>query len=235
MKCKDLFFSCVYLSRCEWDGQEVAVKLFRSDTSPDGHCKTEIAISLLLCHSNLPRVLATVHDQSGKVVGLLMPLLRGGAMADRPDGVSVLRCRWEQDTSFSESFVLKVGMQVASALHHLHRQHYICHGDIYAHNIVIDQDSGNACLLDFGASFHYDPKDQVDFQRLEVRAYGLFLQDLLLHIRVRRQQQSHTSNDPLMNLVKACICEEVRKRPEFAEIVQILTRTMQGINDAHTK
>lgn len=56
----------------------------------------------------------------------------------------------------------------------------ICHGDLYAHNVLVDGETGAAVLCDFGASFFY-PSDRHDSSVLEgteVRAFGLMARDM---------------------------------------------------------
>lgn len=56
----------------------------------------------------------------------------------------------------------------------------ICHGDLYAHNVLVDGETGAAVLCDFGASFFY-PSDRHDssvFEGTEVRAFGLMARDM---------------------------------------------------------
>ena len=69
-------------------------------------------------------------------------------MADKPNFSSLLRCRWPPTLTFSVRYVLQVGSCVARALKYLHRIR-ICHGDVYAHNVVADE-NGNAVLCDYG-------------------------------------------------------------------------------------
>ena len=64
---------------------------------------------------------------------------------------SLLRCRWAEGSSFKIAFLLRVAVSIASALNYLHSLR-ICHGDVYAHNILPDA-SGNAVLCDYGERF----------------------------------------------------------------------------------
>lgn len=57
----------------------------------------------------------------------------------------------------------------------------ICHGDLYAHNVLVDGETGAAVLCDFGASFFYPKSKQHDSSLLEsteVRAFGLMARDM---------------------------------------------------------
>lgn len=67
---------------------------------------------------------------------------------------------------------------LAGALAYLHSQG-VCHGDVYAHNIMLEGDS-HAVLCDFGAAFCYDPAAAGRFwEAMEVLAFGLFMQGLV--------------------------------------------------------
>jgi serine/threonine protein kinase len=57
-------------------------------------------------------------------------------------------CRWVYGQLFTLSALLKIGSGVASALAYLH-SHNICHGDVYAHNILVDRDN-HPVICDFG-------------------------------------------------------------------------------------
>ena len=72
----------------------------------------------------------------------------GSSMAEKPNLTSLLRCRWPADLELALSFVLHAATDVASALTYLHRAG-ICHGDVYAHNVLADA-SGRAVLCDYG-------------------------------------------------------------------------------------
>lgn len=69
-------------------------------------------------------------------------------MAEKPNLVSLLRCRWPADLQLALSYVLHAATDVASALAYLHRNG-ICHGDVYAHNVLADA-AGHAVLCDYG-------------------------------------------------------------------------------------
>lgn len=69
-------------------------------------------------------------------------------MADKPNFVSLLRCRWKPGLRFRPRYLLRVAGSVARALRYMHA-HGICHGDVYAHNVLADAE-GNAVLCDYG-------------------------------------------------------------------------------------
>ena len=84
--------------RASWQGKEYAVKQFAAeDTSPDGHARDEIAVKLFVDHPNL----TVVRAQIVAPPALLMDIVSGQPMAEKPDLQSLLRCRWPRDAGFS--------------------------------------------------------------------------------------------------------------------------------------
>ncbi|KAK9862504.1 hypothetical protein WJX84_009525 [Apatococcus fuscideae] len=158
-----------------YEGQAVAVKRFVSDISPDGHARDEIAVTCCIDHPNLINVIGMIAEPPSLVVGRV----HGQQMAAKPNLQSLLRCRWASDCSFQLNYLLRVAHSTASALEYLHSLG-ICHGDVYAHNILPDAE-GNAVLCDYGASFFYD-KGPVPWEAQEVRAFGLFVNDMLARL-----------------------------------------------------
>jgi serine/threonine protein kinase len=69
---------------------------------------------------------------------------------------------------------------VADARAHLHAKG-VSHGDVYAHNILMDGDD-KLIFGDFGAAtdlLNLSLAEQVAMERIEVRAFGCLLEDLL--------------------------------------------------------
>lgn len=119
-------------------------------------------------------------------------------------------------TVFSPAAALRIARGAASALAHLHARGLL-HGDFYAHNLQCDVD-GNCLLGDLGAA-SFLPADAARaeaLQRLEVRAFGCLLEELLQHAdrtldAAARQTWARLRDD--------CLQEMVAPRPLFAEIV----------------
>ena len=72
-----------------YNGQKVAVKLFRGDVGPDGRVDEEVGISCSVRHPNLTRVRAMVTEPQG----LVLDLVRGVPLALRPTSEHLLRCK----------------------------------------------------------------------------------------------------------------------------------------------
>jgi hypothetical protein len=80
---------------------------------------------------------------------------------------------------------------------------------------------GDCLLGDFGAaSFVSDGHQAQALQRIEVRAYACFLEELLEHCTVSEKSQS--TIEILWELQRRCGQSESAARPVFTEISEIL-------------
>jgi hypothetical protein len=87
-----------------YQGEPVAVKIFLPGASPDGSTEEEIGITCHNRHPHLTQVVAVVvgdssSDSNGEgtgadhITGLVMKLVHGKPMADRPTSQHLLRCK----------------------------------------------------------------------------------------------------------------------------------------------
>ena len=105
--------------------------------------------------------------------------------------------------------IYEVVKHIQSAAIHLHEKN-LMHGDLYAHNILINED--NHCYLgDFGASSFYDNKA---YEKIEVRAFGCLIDDLLSIC----SDKENTCFETLRTISQTCMNEDVNSRPLFNEI-----------------
>lgn len=58
----------------------------------------------------------------GSCTGVLMKLVKGSPMADKPNHESLLRCRWPEGLTLSSASIAKIAKDVAAALEYLHSQ-----------------------------------------------------------------------------------------------------------------
>jgi hypothetical protein len=101
------------------------------------------------------------------------------------------------------------------------------HGDLYAHNILHGGE-GRALLGDFGAASFYAADDRdtgVALQRLEVRAYGCLLEELIDRCDALDAQADSAAK--LIALKDSCLSEAIDSRPLFDEIAARL-RALKG-------
>jgi serine/threonine protein kinase len=83
----------------------------------------------------------------------------------------------------SEEQAVRVVTVLLSTLFELHRQG-VCHGDFYAHNILVNaNDYSQVRLTDWGAAFQYDRNEPHGrwIESTELRAFAVFLQEILDH------------------------------------------------------
>jgi len=161
----------------------IAVKVFKGALTSDGLPLSEMAASLHAGeHPHLVAVLAPVTGHPEGQPALAMPWVAPHFqnLAGPPSLASCTRDVYRADTRFTTPALLRLAHGVASAALHLH-QHGLTHGDLYAHNILCTAE-GQALLSDFGAAGFLDLgcSDQAQaLQRLEVRALGLLLAELV--------------------------------------------------------
>lgn len=197
----------------------VAVKLYKgaitSDGSPLHEMQACIAAGL---HPNLikvqGRVVGAPEDQAALVMDLIDPSYRN--LAALPSLASCTRDVYTPDTRFSLEVALRMARGIASVAAHLHR-HGITHGDLYGHNILWNA-AGDCLLGDFGAASFHATADTLEtraLQRIEVRAFGVLLGELLERVDTQ-------AGDDLVALQETCCQPDVLARPSFEEISTLL-------------
>ncbi|WP_088869151.1 leucine-rich repeat-containing protein kinase family protein [Aeromonas veronii] len=203
------------------DGSLVAVKLFKGAVTSDGLPRCEMAASLAAgCHPNLIKVIGKVADHPSGIPALVMELIDPAFanLAGPPSLDSCTRDVYPEGLHLSVPDALAMAHGIASVAGHLHRAG-IMHGDLYGHNILFARGSdapARALLGDFGAASLYERSDReraVGLERLEVRAFGCLLEELLAHCDTQ-----DSPLDGLHQLKAACLSELPADRPDFAYI-----------------
>ncbi|WP_095189922.1 leucine-rich repeat-containing protein kinase family protein [Pseudomonas sp. Irchel 3E19] len=218
------------ISRAIWqraDGsrQPVAVKLYKGEMTSDGSPLHEMNACITAgLHPNLIRVEGRItghpDGQQGLVMQLIDPSFRN--LAGLPSLASCSRDVYAEDCRFSADVVLRIAKGIASAAEHLHQQG-ITHGDLYGHNILLN-DQGDCLLGDFGAASFHATTDNVEtraLQRIEVRAFGVLLGELLARID---SGLSDERRGELEELQRRCCQADVPGRPGFSEVVAVLKK-----------
>ncbi|MFM5401513.1 leucine-rich repeat-containing protein kinase family protein [Aeromonas veronii] len=203
------------------DGNQVAVKLFKGAVTSDGLPRCEMAASLAAgTHPNLIKVIGKVADHPSGIPALVMELIDPAFanLAGPPSLDSCTRDVYPEGLHLSVPDALAMAHGIASVAGHLHRAG-IMHGDLYGHNILFTRGSdapARALLGDFGAASLYDRCDReraMGLERLEVRAFGCLLEELLAHCDTQ-----DSTLDGLHQLKAACLSELPADRPDFAYI-----------------
>jgi hypothetical protein len=203
--------------------RDVAVKLFKGAITSDGLPACELAACLGAGpHPNLIAVLGEVTDHPDGVQGCVMTLIDPAFrnLAGPPSLDSCTRDVYAAGKTFTLDALLRLARGMAAAAQHLHARG-ILHGDLYAHNILHTGD-GDALLGDFGAASLFDRNGpQADaLQRLEVRAFGLLLGELIA--RYDGPPGSGPTLSSLAHLQADCTQAAPAGRPLFEAVVQRL-------------
>ncbi len=198
--------------------EAVALKLFKGTITSDGLPEHEMEACLAAgAHPNLTGALGRVVGHPDRTDGLLMPLLppTWQVLAGPPSLASCSRDVYDPALRIDPAAVPRLVRGVAAGLAHLHARSLL-HGDVYAHNILWDAATGEAVLSDFGAaSVLPDGAFGDSLQRVEVRAFGLLLGEVL-----DRASPDVPGAAGLRDLERACVQAEVGARPTMAEVVR---------------
>lgn len=212
--------------------QQVAVKIFKGDITSDGLPQAEMTACMAAgSHPGLVPVLGQLTQHPSGANGLVMPLIpsRFRNLAGPPSLQSCTRDVYAPGLRFDLATVARIAHGMACATRHLH-QRGILHGDLYAHNILHDE-QGQALLGDLGAAslFATDATVQATgLQRLEARAFGYLLEEL-----IERCDESSATQPGLttMRELKArCLTDNPQSRPLFDEIAQVLGKVVADGN-----
>ena len=193
--------------------KEVAVKLFKGAITSDGYAHDEMNAYMSTGeHPHLISVHAKI--EGSKPLGLVLELVPSHYenLGLAPTFETCTRDTFEVGKSFDVETIYSVARAMVSASEHLHARG-IMHGDLYAHNILINMEDGHCYFGDFGAATFYDKSNPL-FEKIEVRAFGCLLEDLLTHC-----SREESGYEYLVKLAKTCMAEDVAMRPSFSEIV----------------
>mgnify|MGYP003868788993 CR=1 FL=1 len=202
--------------------KNVAIKIFKGNVTSDGYPDDEMNAYIAAGgHPALVGLLGKVNFSKEKKRGLVMNLIPEDFfnLGAPPSLESCTRDIFNTGIGLSKLQVLKVANSMASVAQQLHARGII-HGDLYAHNILINE-NGETLFGDFGAASFYDKNNAVVsfyLEKIEVKAYGYLLDDLL-SICVGEE------SPPLVELAKLrdlCLSSQHAKRPGFDEIVESL-------------
>lgn len=198
----------------------VAVKVFKGAMTSDGLPDSEIAACLAAGqHPQLIPVLGTIANHPDGLHGMVMALIDPSFhnLAGPPSWDTCTRDVYANDQRFSLKTILAMAYQMAAVTAHLHAQG-IMHGDLYAHNTLKTLE-GDCLLGDFGAAsfLPVDKQATEALQRIEVRAFGCLLEELLAHCDLADQRLAGFQT--LQSLQSACHHEDASCRPFMSEVL----------------
>lgn len=213
---------------------DLAVKLFKGAVTSDGLPHSEMSACLAAGeHPNRIPAFARIAGHPEGTAGLLMPLIDPvyRSLADPPSLASCTRDIYPAGARYPLANALRIAHGIASLATHLHARGII-HGDLYAHNIL-HTDEGHALLGDFGAaSFSPDCRSTADrLQRIEVRAFGCLLEELLDRADLHPPQDALLPR--LRGLAADCQQAHVDARPAFAHIASRLADALAAAGPMH--
>lgn len=208
----------------------IALKRFKSEMTSDGRPVDEIQAALAAgIHPNLVSVLGQLEVPPGESPGLIFSFIAEAyrKLGNPPSLDSCTRDTYPSETAFTPPVVWQIAKGIAAATAHLHSQG-ICHGDLYAHNILVTE-AGDSILSDFGAASFYNRADKAmarSLQAIEIRAFGCLLEELLdrcplTHIDSALDQEKVAQ---LCRLQQDCMHLDPQKRPAMEDILQVFNK-----------
>ncbi|CAJ2503049.1 Uu.00g104430.m01.CDS01 [Anthostomella pinea] len=212
------------ISKAVWHrgghAQQVAIKLFKGTVTSDGAPMDEMRACIRAgSHANLIDPLGEICDHSNK--GLVMQLIPAHytTLGLPPSLESCTRDCFSQTSRLTTAQGLRILQSVASAAEHLH-QRRVAHGDMYAHNILFDEQE-HALLGDFGAASMYG--DGHKMEQLEVLAFAHLMEDVWRLIKANFDEGEMRIAMLLAALHRRCSLPVGSERPTFAELSRSLS------------
>ncbi|TDO97904.1 leucine-rich repeat-containing protein kinase family protein [Marinomonas balearica] len=167
----------------------VAVKVFRGDVTSDGYPEDELDACLSVGHhSNLVSALAYIDEEAMSALVMTLIPLEYKNLGQPPSLQTCTRDTFTQGQSFTASEAKHLISQMESLVAHFEEKE-VSHGDLYAHNVLVNPD-GHLLFGDFGAASKYDnllPHQKEGIRTIERRALSYFIEDM----------QSLVTNDEL--------------------------------------
>ena len=205
---------------------EVAVKMFKGAVTSDGLPVDEMRACIAAgTHPHLVNLLGRVSNHPEQKAGLVFAFVPPTyqTLGNPPSLDSCTRDTYSPDTRFPLSVILRIVQGIAAAAAHLHARG-ILHGDLYAHNILVNP-LGDSLLGDFGAASFYPsslPAIAQSLEWIEVRAFGCLLEDLLDRCTLDGSQSQTELRERLDCLQQDCMSPVPSQRPPFAKICDVL-------------
>lgn len=213
------------ISKATWKLQkeDVAIKVFKGTMTSDGLPQDEMEVSISAgFHESLIPVLGKIKEHPEKKSGLIMALIAPDFfnLGNPPSLETCTRDVFDEKVIFNAQEILKIAKSIASVCAQLHRKG-INHGDLYAHNILVNNTAASI-LGDFGAASFYDVNSKLatTIERVEVRAFGCLLEDILSLVPEDKMHENLLR--AWGKLITDCTISEVQFRLNFDEVLEKL-------------
>jgi len=207
------------ISKAQIGEKTAAVKIFKGEVTSDGLPEHEMNASIFAGnHPNLVEVLGKVEqhpeNKNGLVLSLIPPEFKN--LGNPPSFETCTRDTFDEQLFFTLNQLTTIALGICSAMVHIHSKG-IMHGDLYAHNILINE-KGKPILGDFGAAtlYHIHSTNATANEKLDVRAFGCLLEDLLN--RTKYESSSEKLIIELNQVKTNCMNTAFMQRPNFAAI-----------------
>ncbi|MCJ8311573.1 MAG: protein kinase, partial [Saccharospirillaceae bacterium] len=174
------------ISKANWLNNEygfatnVAVKVFKGEITSDGYPEDELDACLSTGnHTNLVKPLAKINETDCSA--LVMDLIPNDYynLGQPPNLQTCTRDTFTKGQSFTKNEINNIVFQMQNVITHFANKQ-ISHGDLYAHNILINAE-GHILFGDFGAASKYSnltDKQKLGIKKIENRAFKFFVEDL---------------------------------------------------------
>lgn len=160
---------------------DIAVKVFKGEVTSDGYPEDELQACLKVGnHKNLVQSLGQVNEKD--YLALIMSLIPASYtnLGLPPCFKTCTRDTFPPGFTLSIKQIAKILDQMDDVFVHLH-DNKVCHGDLYAHNTLFDNQA-NIIFGDFGAASMYHMltvAQQTKIKQIEQRALYNMIDDLL--------------------------------------------------------
>ncbi|KAI2602573.1 serine/threonine protein kinase [Hypoxylon sp. NC1633] len=199
--------------------REVAIKLFKGEVTSDGTPADEMQACMRAgSHVNLIDPLGRIcgHPEREGLVMQLVPK-RYRTLGLPPSLQSCTRDCFSREIRLTTRQGLQILRGVAAAAGHLHDRG-VAHGDLYAHNILYDEEEGHALLGDFGAASVYADTRYDKLERLDVLAFAHLIEDVWGIATPNLNEEELGITTLLAALHGQCANPTGPERPSFGEI-----------------
>lgn len=221
----------IYLAHHKDSPAPVALKKFKGWLTSDGCPRDELSNALNAgLHPNLIPIVANISGLD--LPAMVMQLIPGTfhSLGMPPSFATITHDTYPRELILSGAQILILAQQVSSAMTHLHSA-YISHGDLYSHNMLVNDEAG-LYLGDFGAATALEslPAHQAAaFKQLEVRAFGYWLDEMLCRLPANLGIDGECGDETaktlhsLETLRDLCLQETNTLRPSFTDIETTLS------------